>query len=345
MRESTSFGALARRLPIILPALIMVVIYVHYYYPDTLFASPLPATPTPRGWLSPSGGKFKDPACPGIEITFPEGFLDVSVNAHCNRTALRMQLPPGLTDVGLRFFFGVWSGFGEVTKFQRPLHFRIPYEEQRDGKQIIPRGMETKLSLCIWEETTGTWHCLPSNVDETANVVTAMVDSLLPTRYIQGWNGNSLMALLIQTPASSPVPSAMPTRTPTQVPSPTPTATRVPSPTPTATQIPTRKSVPRSPTHVPQLSLRPPPTTTSLVSEVSPSPSSIAPIDVPPATSKAKIDPSRPPPALASPSPSPSQAPEQDGKDAGLLPIGLALGVAVGLAIGLGIAVLRSRKG
>ena len=188
-------------------------------------------------WISPSGGKFTDPGCPGIEVSFPEDFLKKAVNCHCERTEFQMQLGSGLVDVGQRFFFAIWSVSGLETKFQRPLSFQISYQEQKDGKQIIPEAMEAKLSLCLWDVEKGIWHCLPSDVDEEANYVTATTDTLLPTQNVEGWEGHSLMALLIQ--ISEPTPTRTPTTASAVIPTYTPYPTYTPLPTDTPTPAPT----------------------------------------------------------------------------------------------------------
>jgi hypothetical protein len=336
MHETTSFRGLARLAFIVLLVLVMVVMKEHYCHPATLFASPIVLPePTPHRWIAPSGGRFTDLGCPGIEIIFPEGFLDLRVNAHCNRTTLTMQPGPGLEDVGLRFFFGVWSGSGEVTHFQRPVHIRIPYEGQWDGRKTIAREMEARLCLGLWDEEMRAWRCLPSIVDEWTNVVDASVDSLLPTRYIQGWKGNSLMALFIQGPVSSPVPTATPTRAPTEVLTPTQMPTQTRSPTP----------APALPTVVPRPSTSQVPSSTRLTSVASPLPSSTEMIKMPTPTLVTPSLPSAIVPPYLTPSPTPIKSPEPVLPNIRWLCFGLALGMVLGLVLGLGTLLFRSRKG
>jgi hypothetical protein len=294
------------------------------------FYSPRPPTPDGLVWIYPSdGGRFTNPNCPGIEVSFPKDFLGERVNVHCGQAQVKMQLGPGLVDVGQRFFFGTWSGFGEATKFQNPLSFQVSYQEERDGQRVIPEGMEATLSLYLWDEKNGIWRPLYSKVDEDANYVIATVDTLLPTRHIQGWDGNSLMALLMQ------IPEITPAYTPAIPPTPTPSLTSTPMPISSSpTETPTAAIALAAPyASGGSLSLSPTETPTaasvslSLSATETPAASSVTPIttSVPTFTSS--------PLTLASPTP--TQTPKA--------PLVCGAPLSSGLLLGLSIAILLTR--
>jgi hypothetical protein len=270
------------------------------------FHSPRPPTPDGLVWIYPSdGGKFTDPNCPGIQIFFPKDFLGERVNVHCGQAQVKMQLGPGLVDVGQRFFFGTWSGFGEATKFQSPLSFQVSYQEERDGQRVIPEGMEATLSLYLWDEKNGIWRPLYSKVDEDANYVIATVDTLLPTRHIQGWDGNSLMALLMQ------IPEITPAYTPIIPPTPTPSLTSTPMPfSSSPTETPTAASA-----------------SLSLSATQTPTAFSVTPIIT--------FVPTFTPPPLTLASPTPTQTPKA--------PLVCGAPLSSGLLLGLSIAILLTR--
>lgn len=162
-------------------------------------------------WIMPEGGLFQSDNCSGVQVTFPPDFYYRRVNAHCNLTQVPIKDKLGWTDSGLRFFFGVWSGGGEVVEFDRPISFFIPIA-QEDDPSLLP-GNAKRTALCIWNEMNRDWQCVDARISADRKYLLATLEQLLPTREIEGWDGNSLAAVFwtgsqntVAVPTSIPTP-------------------------------------------------------------------------------------------------------------------------------------------
>jgi hypothetical protein len=157
-------------------------------------------------WIEPKGGIFETKKCTGLKVIFPPGFYERRVNAHCDLAGNLFRAPTGWSSVGQPLYFGIWSGIGEVSELNQPIVMQIPVSQ--DMLDSLPDERFIDFNLCIWDENTPEWSCLPASLVADKMYVSATIDALYPTRAIKGWEGNSHIALFWQETSAPPEISA-----------------------------------------------------------------------------------------------------------------------------------------